>query len=714
MTIYSKKYVLIISKKFILLSCAILIFCGSTLCLSYNRMMTSLIKQQHTTVSATMLNRLDYYFSDAENLLKHAKIRLLTRKENESNIISILTSLSNNKLNVSPWYYQNKKVLSYDKTFNKEEIENILNKTKPVKQDDNFLSAPYLNHQTGKYYAEYFVSAGMNSYIGYHIPLSALNRISQSKAETVKCFVLYRKNTITRQDKLSVNFDKSGKFLFKDFIDVKYNNVPYIGTAIKVSANNWYLITCSPKRAFIEHTVITTLLLSIIVFTVVFIAASLLHYLSREYRKKRRDPLTQAYTFTGFLQQFEKIYKYSGNLYDYCICQFDLHNFKMINESEGTEYGDMLLKRIHNVLQKNLPKHSIICRIHSDLFCICFPFQSKGHAQTMLEDISDQISDIHTSKVSVYYGLYICHANEPNLSSAVDYAGIALKQVKCSPLSNICYFEDYMLDNLSLEAGMEAEMYTALQEKHFKVYLQPKCSLENGCVIGAEALVRWEHPQKGMICPDVFIPLFEKNGFITKLDEYIWDETAALIAEWRDKQYPLIPISVNISRAQKLGYPLCRKFQLIIEKYHIPAHYLQLEFTESAFGDNADELYSTMQKLHDMGFTILMDDFGSGYSSLNMLKECSADIIKIDKGFLKDITAEDITDNGTILLQNIIQMLQKLNLGVVVEGVETQNHVNLLLECGCDTAQGYYYSPPLTIEEFIKFAFSEESPNRIA
>lgn len=258
-----------------------------------------------------------------------------------------------------------------------------------------------------------------------------------------------------------------------------------------------------------------------------------------------------------------------------------------------------------------------------------------------------------------------------------------------------------MRENLLIESRIENEMFTALNEKQFQVFLQPKCDITTSRVIGAEALVRWIHPTRGLIRPDLFIPLFERNGFIIKLDEYIWEETCKLISEWMKKGYPLVPVSVNVSRVHIFDPEFCDKITNLVYKYDIPFHLLELEFTESSFVANSDELYHLMSILKKRGFTLLMDDFGSGYSSLNMLKNSPVDIIKLDREFLNESST---TENGRIIINSTISMILKLKKQIIAEGVETAEQAHFLLNAGCSIAQGYYYSKPIDIPAFEEFS----------
>ena len=241
------------------------------------------------------------------------------------------------------------------------------------------------------------------------------------------------------------------------------------------------------------------------------------------------------------------------------------------------------------------------------------------------------------------------------------------------------------------------EMDIALETGQFKVYLQPQYNIKEKRVIGAEALVRWIHPEKGMISPGKFIPVFEHNGFVTKLDSYIWEQVCQVLHRWK-KQYNVeLPISVNVSRTDVFNTDWEEVFQNLVTKYNIPPSLLHLEITETAYMDNQQELISAGEKLRDMGFTIAMDDFGSGYSSLNMLKDVPVDILKLDMRFL--YSDKNSTNTGNIL-KAMVNMADWMSLSVIAEGVEQQEQADFLGSIGCEIIQGYLYGKPMPVEEF--------------
>ncbi|MEG1994533.1 MAG: EAL domain-containing protein, partial [Oscillospiraceae bacterium] len=252
-------------------------------------------------------------------------------------------------------------------------------------------------------------------------------------------------------------------------------------------------------------------------------------------------------------------------------------------------------------------------------------------------------------------------------------------------------------DELIASQEISNDMNEALKNGQFHVYLQPKFNLHTKEVSGAEALVRWNHPRKGLVPPDDFIPVFEKNGFIQKLDEYVWEKCCQYIRSWLDRGVVPYPISVNMSRVDTLNSQLCDILKEMLDKYNLLPEYLNIEITESAYMENSVQMIETITRLKNIGFKIEMDDFGKGYSSLNMISELPIDKLKLDMSFLQRKRSK-MTSESVIKL--IVDLAKTLNLTVVAEGIETKDDLLFLQEIGCEYGQGYYFSKPLPINEF--------------
>jgi EAL domain-containing protein (putative c-di-GMP-specific phosphodiesterase class I) len=286
-----------------------------------------------------------------------------------------------------------------------------------------------------------------------------------------------------------------------------------------------------------------------------------------------------------------------------------------------------------------------------------------------------------------------------------DRATLAGRTVKSSAMNFCAFYDEQYRTEMLKTTEIEQDMNEALSGKQFLMYLQPKYCLETGEICGAEVLARWKHPVKGLIQPNDFIPLFERNGFILRLDEYMWEEACKTLAKWRAEGKKPVTLSVNISRYHIKNNDLVSVWRKLIRKYNIPTSDLTLEITETFFHDSSD-LYEVLQKLQDMGFKLEVDDFGAGYSSLNMIRQIPVDTIKIDKDFLDKKLS---TDKGKIVISHTIAMAKDLKLSVVAEGVETKEHVDFLKSSACDIAQGFYFAKPMPLEDFNRLCYGEEA-----
>lgn len=269
--------------------------------------------------------------------------------------------------------------------------------------------------------------------------------------------------------------------------------------------------------------------------------------------------------------------------------------------------------------------------------------------------------------------------------------------VKTSYVKPYAYYNNTMRENIVMEQMLMSECDAAIRENQFEVYYQPVCNALDGSIISAEALVRWQHPEKGMISPGIFIPLFERNGYISVLDRYIWDKVCAMLKRRREQNLDVVPISMNVSRVDFYSHSLCDDIIKIVEKYGLEPQLLRLEVTESSYSDNPQTVMETVKKLQDYGFTIMMDDFGSGYSSLNTLKDLPVDILKIDMKFMDDL---DKGGKSAIILESIVRMTKWMSLRAVAEGVETEDELNFLKSIECNYIQGYYFYRPMPEKDF--------------
>ena len=385
----------------------------------------------------------------------------------------------------------------------------------------------------------------------------------------------------------------------------------------------------------------------------------------------------------------------------YFIVAFDIAKFKLINEYYGSDEADNILKDVSNRLIDfyTLGTIKVFGRIESDKFSWIMP-NDKNKLQKIFDSITS-ISDKYEHSILFKMGVYEIEDNNMPIEQAYSRANLASKSIKGDFSKHIQFFDAKMVSNLQNEQFVLNNIDKALENEDILVYFQPKYDLQGNSICGAEALVRWKDPIKGMISPGAFIPALENNGLVTKLDKYMWDRTARHLSEWCKAGLNPYPVSINISKVDLLEPDLTEYIEGIVRKYSIPHDIFQLEITESAYVDGSVDVTSILKSFKNKGFTILMDDFGSGYSSLNTLRQFPIDVIKIDLKFLTGFDNSKEADKGRTIIESIVSMAKRLKLGIVVEGTETIEQVNFCKSIGCEVAQGYYFSKPIPADDYI-------------
>ena len=409
-----------------------------------------------------------------------------------------------------------------------------------------------------------------------------------------------------------------------------------------------------------------------------------------------RDELTGLFTRKAFLRRAEKVRAENPNK-KFAVLAFDFDNFKSSNtlygEAKCNEFLSYTAKRL-----KGLIPHSIVGRYGGDQYILFFAFDGDQVDVNRIQYLTQSI--LETAPIP--HQVVKCGINSPishDLPFVVccDRAFLAIQQIKGIYGKDIAFFETELQKQLLDEQHINETMEAALERGEFKVYYQPKHESITGKIVGAEALVRWIHPEYGFMPPGEFIPLFEKNGFITKLDMYILEQVCKDIKYWKEKKYPIVPVSVNVSRRDFLEAGCIDKQIQIIDSYGTEHAYVHMEVTESLYSENTEIIINQLKKVQELGFMIEMDDFGSGYSSLGLLSTFPLNILKLDITFVRNFRQNEI------VIENIIKMAHKLGLLTVAEGAETDEQVATLKTLGCDFIQGFYYSKPLPIDEYEKY-----------
>lgn len=408
----------------------------------------------------------------------------------------------------------------------------------------------------------------------------------------------------------------------------------------------------------------------------------------------RIDAATGLLGKEAFFDEAAAYLRHSGAR-DVSIVCFDVDHFKLFNDLHGLDCGDELLRYLGRALALRFSPDEAqpLARLAADTFALCATGIRPECVERILVDISSECPNGIDAIVRA--GVYRIEDPASPVSIMCDRAVIALRTVKGSYFDRVALYDPGMREALVLEREVVAGIESALREDRIELFLQPKCNIRTGKIVGAEALARWRHPERGIVAPGEFIPLIERNGLVRSLDLRVWEKTAAWIRGLIDEGVQPVPVSVNVSRADIYLVDVAAELHALVERYGIDPSLIEVEITESAYSERPDRIVAAFDELAERGFTVLMDDFGSGYSSLNMLKDINVDVLKIDMRFLDrdDRRSKDI-------MESVIRMARWLDLPVIAEGVETREQVNFLLDVGCSYAQGYYYARPMEAAAF--------------
>ncbi len=422
------------------------------------------------------------------------------------------------------------------------------------------------------------------------------------------------------------------------------------------------------------------------------------------------DPLTGGATKKMFLAKTLKTIKKSGTN-KWALVIFDIDKFKFINDHLGYEEGDRMLGRMFKTIEDSMEKDETYARISDDNFACCIHDASDNDIENRLTGIFDEFGRRNSLYVSypVIFSGGVCRVEQcvekygaVDLNAAMDRSNIAKKTIKNMHRSAIAFYDGKIREKTLREKDFENAMPEALEHKEFMCYIQPKYGAKSRKIEGGEALIRWKSSDFGFVFPDQFIPIAERNGFVVELDFFILEEICKAMRRWLDMGLEPVVISVNQSRMHLSHDDYIWRLREIVDKYSIPYEYIELEITETVFTDNSELLLQIMQKLHDIGFQLSIDDFGSGYSSLNMLKDIPADVVKIDREFFNGTVN---SDKGRAVITTVVDLAKKLRMHVISEGVETLAQVEFLDEINCDLIQGYYFAKPMPLKDFEELWF---------
>ena len=477
----------------------------------------------------------------------------------------------------------------------------------------------------------------------------------------------------------------------------------------KLNVNNWtlfYVRSTKLSASTVSFIILSRVLLVGIV--VLFLAAMIIMlFLHWKNEKKMialayRDEITGRANWSKFVAVCnDRLNRKSWWRSSHAVLCIDINRFTIYNDYYGQKAGNSLLTYIAEALEEMCSSREMAARRGGDIFAALWNYSSAEDLDKRIGELFDRVKEAPNGEnVSLSVGVYLLSENERDILHAVDMASIAEQTSADTKTDTITYFDEKIRAQMTEEHELEKLMHSALDKGEFKLFIQPKHRVSDGSLGGGEALVRWISPEKGFISPGKFIPLFEKNGFVGPVDNYILEQLCIFQRNRLRKGYKTVPLSVNVSRVQLSDPGLAEEICAIVDRHSVPHKYIDIELTESACFDDMDVLVATIQKLREMGFPVSMDDFGSGYSSLNLLKELPFDTLKIDGEFFRNVT--DVS-RANIVVKNIIDLAKSLNMTVVAEGIETQDQVDFLRTTECDLIQGYFYSKPISAKDFEEY-----------
>ena len=418
----------------------------------------------------------------------------------------------------------------------------------------------------------------------------------------------------------------------------------------------------------------------------------------------QRDTLTNLRREKEFFENAHKLLA-SRELHGWCFIALDIEQFKFFNDWNGREAGDYVLAKIGSFLAKRETENGWLAGyLGQDDFCILMPY-SESEVQNLYAAVSSIIMETGVS-LSFTPLLGVCMVEgESDVLDLLDRGKLAVAAAKGDFKHRIRYFSRELYQQTDAEYRLLTEFQKALANGEIFFMLQPQCRLSTGQIVGAEALARWRKPSGRIAQPYEFVPVLEKFNFVTDLDRYLWEEVCIYIRKWMDEGHTPVPISVNVSRQDVYTLDVPQYFEGLVDTYNLPASAIKVEITESAYVDDSNKVNETAKRLREKGFTVLIDDFGSGYSSLNMLDSMSVDVVKLDMDFLR--INHDDRRKSVRILESTVSMAKSLGLAVITEGVEDAEKANFLRSIGCRYVQGYHFYRPMSCDDFERLASNE-------
>lgn len=556
---------------------------------------------------------------------------------------------------------------------------------------------------------------------------------------TNNVYDVFVENTNNEANSLKKNVatKKSGSFFYNLLGENKYIYYQSLGIS------DWYILSVMDAKQITKTSreiTWVTIGYSFSGLVLLLIAAWYIFSLKESNRKELYniayiDMVTGGNNFNKFRKDSQLIF--DNHRGKHALVVFDIDKFKIFNDLHGFATGDVILRHFHNVLVKSLQANELFARLRSDKFVVLMNYTTKELILERLNDIAQNFCDVQLSETddaaatlkiidkenvlfdskdydtdksedsfnymfSVSTGIYQVPSDMISLDLMLDRAFIALKNGKETFGSSFAFYEDEQRANLLREKEIENAMTTALSNKEFIVFLQPKYDVSTLKIIGAEALLRWQRDDTNSthISPGEFIPLFEKNGFIARVDQFVLEEVCKQILLWRKLgDHMVVPCSVNMSRTQLYNRNFIEMFKQTVLKYKLSPADIEIEITESVVFDDAKLLIKIINDIRKFGFSIAIDDFGAGYSSLNLIKDIPADTLKLDQKFFDNFEANQ---RAHLVIETIVKMAKQLDMKVVAEGIETEEQLNFLRHISCEYAQGFFLARPMPMDAFAK------------
>lgn len=478
----------------------------------------------------------------------------------------------------------------------------------------------------------------------------------------------------------------------------------------------WLMVSVVPEGALLDNSNSVLRQISAVSILILLFVACFAGYMI--WLQRRKDRETRELAFTDKLTELDNSGMFHIHLQNalsdkknkYALIYMDLDNFKMFNDICGYTAGDQLLIKIAEILRSTLRNGEKFARMFNDYFAILMEYESKQTIVDVITSLEEQIRHANYMQEGnlntvISAGIYLIREDDHDIYKVINRANIAKSMIKGHSQRFYAFYNERMHDTITQDTLLDNEIRTGIACGQFEVYYQPKIGLKDGKICGAEALLRWNHPEKGLLLPGSFIPAAEKSGLIVELGRWCFERVLCDISELTAKGYKLVPISVNFSKAELYQPDMIDFIKNALKVYDIKGSQIEIEITETSELTNVNYTISLIKRIRAMGMKVSLDDFGTGYSSLSYLKSIPVNILKLDKSFVDNLECNNVNKN---IINAMIALAKSLELEVVSEGVETQSQMNFVRECGADVAQGFYFYRPMPLSKFVEEFFEEK------